>query len=169
MSFFLFAVSTMEENVLSDIRIYSCIDETILLQLVKILQNEMVNQDTVAKQEEQAQTLTNEIQSTDEDLHSQKVLNMQLYNDNHALITNLSHILNERNRLLLECEGLQNSTLIIQQQLTQVEGQVSAEQEQYEQICQQLKQLDENWSGWKQSVSKQEADIAQGRGRGLMN
>lgn len=115
----------------------------------------------MAKQEEQAQSLTNEIQSADEDLHAQKVLNMQLYNDNNALITNLSRILNERNRLLIECEGLQNTTLIIQQQLAEIEGQVSAEQEQYDSICSQLKQLEENWDEWKQSVRKQEAAIEQ--------
>ena len=120
-----------------------------------------MNQDTVAKQEEQAQSLTNEIQSADEDLHAQKVLNMQLYNDNNALITNLSHILNERNRLLIECEGLQNTTLIIQQQLAEIEGQVSAEQEQYDSICSQLKELEEKWDDWRQSVRKQEAAIEQ--------
>lgn len=120
-----------------------------------------MNQDTVAKQEEQAQSLTNEIQSADEDLHAQKVLNMQLYNDNNALITNLSHILNERNLLLIECEGLQNTTLIIQQQLAEIEGQVSAEQEQYDSICSQLKELEEKWDDWRQSVRKQEAAIKQ--------
>lgn len=149
----------MEENVLSDIRIYSCTIGTFLLQVVEILKNEIIKQDSVAKQEEQAQSLTSEIQSTDNDLHTQKVLNMQLCTDNRVLITNLSHILNERSRLLIECEGLQNSTYIIQQQLVQIGNQVSAEQEQYEHLSLILKQLDQHWNELKHRVNKQEADM----------
>lgn len=84
---------------------------------------------------------------------------MQLCTDNRVLITNLSHVLNERSRLLIECEGLQNSTYIIQQQLVQIGNQVSAEQEQYEHLSLILKQFDQQWNELKHRINKQEADM----------
>ena len=64
----------------------------------------MVNKDTVTKQEEKLQTMTEEMKTTDADYQDEQLLNMQLNCEHNSLMTNLSHVLNQRNSLHLTCK-----------------------------------------------------------------
>ena len=84
------------------------------------MQDEMVNKDMMAKQEEKMQDLSNEIKITDESIQSEQLLNLELCNEYNALMTNLSHIINQRNSLLIECEGLKNTVLMLHAELQDI-------------------------------------------------
>ena len=59
-----------------------------------------MNKDTVRKQEEQLDTMAREVETTDGEYQEEQLLNLQLSNEHNTLITNLSHVLNQRNSLL---------------------------------------------------------------------
>ena len=135
---------------------------------MKLLQNEMVNQDTVSKQEEQLKLLKNDIHSTNDDLHAEEVLNLQLSNENNTLITKLSHILTERNQLLLECESLRNTMVITQQQLEEGIQITTAEQSECDELHQHLQEIEERYTDWKKTVDQLDGAIEQCTAHGLV-
>ena len=111
----------------------------------------MVNQDTVSKQEEKLQTVMEDIRTTDEDYQTEQVLNLQLSNEHNTLMTDLSHILNQRNSLLLECEGLRDTVSILHQQIQEVTAAVQSKQHQREEISGELRTIEEELSSWKET------------------
>ena len=88
----------------------------------------MVNKDTVRKQEEQLDTMAREVETTDGEYQEEQLLNLQLSNEHNTLITNLSHVLNQRNSLLLECEGLKDTISILNAQIQSVVSSATTEQ-----------------------------------------
>ena len=105
------------------------------------MQDEMVNKDTVNKQENKLQNLSKEIKTTDDSIQTEQLLNLQLSNDHNTLMTDLSHILNQRNRLLIECEGLKNTVQLLQNQYKESSEIIEEEQAIKEEILDILVQL----------------------------
>lgn len=101
----------------------------------------MVNKDTVNKQENKLQNLSKEIKTTDDSIQTEQLLNLQLSNDHNTLMTDLSHILNQRNRLLIECEGLKNTVQLLQNQYKESSEIIEEEQTIKEEIQQQLQDI----------------------------
>lgn len=101
----------------------------------------MVNKDTVTKQENKLQSLSKEIKTTDDSIQTEQLLNLQLSNDHNTLMTDLSHILNQRNRLLIECEGLKNTVQLLQNQYKESSEIIEEEQAIKEEIQQQLQDI----------------------------
>lgn len=123
----------------------------------------MVNKDTVMKQEEQLETMAREVETTDGEYQEQQLLNLQLSNEHNTLITNLSHILNQRNSLLLECEGLKDTISILNGQIQSVTADASTEQSLRDEIRSQLNQIQERWESWSQSFQSMERECSERR------
>ena len=123
----------------------------------------MVNKDTVMKQEEQLETMAREVETTDGEFQEEQLLNLQLSNEHNTLITNLSHILNQRNSLLLECEGLKDTISILNAQIQSVAADASAEQSLRDKIRSQLSQIQERWEAWTQSFQSIERECLERR------
>lgn len=123
----------------------------------------MVNKDTVMKQEEQLETMAREVETTDGEYQEEQLLNLQLSNEHNTLITNLSHILNQRNSLLLECEGLKDTISILNGQIQSVTADASTEQSLRDEIRSQLNQIQERWESWSQSFQSMERECSERR------
>ena len=128
---------------LTDIRMYSCGFLIYPSFLVRILQDDMVSRDSVSKQESRLQTMAEEVKSTDEELQDVQVLNLQLSSEHNTLMTNLSHILNERNRILLECEGLKDSVSLLLCQVNDMTEDIQKEQARRNHLRNELAALQE--------------------------
>lgn len=149
----------MSDEMLTDIRMYSCILFYLYSYTVRILQDDMVNKDTVTKQEEKLQSMTEEIKSTDADYQDEQLLNLQLSCEHNTLMTNLSHVLNQRNSLLLECEGLKDTITILTTQMEEISHQVELEQHQRDTIAECVAQCGAQWGSWYESLQDLEEDI----------
>ena len=123
----------------------------------------MVNKYTVMKQEEQLETMAREVETTDGEYQEEQLLNLQLSNEHNTLITNLSHILNQRNSLLLECEGLKDTISILNVQIQSVTADASTEQSLRDEIRSQLNQIQERWESWSQSFQSMERECSERR------
>ena len=123
----------------------------------------MVNKDTVRKQEEQLDTMAREVEITDGEYQEEQLLNLQLSNEHNTLITNLSHVLNQRNSLLLECEGLKDTISILNAQIQSVVSSATTEQSLRDEIRSQLNQIQEQWQSWTQSFQAVEQECSQRR------
>lgn len=123
----------------------------------------MVNKDTVRKQEEQLDTMAREVETTDGEYQEEQLLNLQLSNEHNTLITNLSHVLNQRNSLLLECEGLKDIISILNAQIQSVVSSATTEQSLRDEIRSQLNQIQEQWQSWTQSFQAVEQECSQCR------
>ena len=119
----------------------------------------MVNKDTVTKQEEKLQMMTEEMKTTDADYQDEQLLNMQLSCEHNALMTNLSHVLNQRNSLLLECEGLKDTITILTSQMEEISHQVELEQQHRDAIAECVTQCGEKWNSWCVSLKDLEKEI----------
>ena len=120
----------------------------------------MVNKDTVTKQEEKLQTMTEEMKTTDADYQDEQLLNMQLNCEHNSLMTNLSHVLNQRNSLLLECEGLKDTITILTSQMEEISHQVELEQQQRDTIAECVTQCGDKWNSWCVSLQDLEKEIS---------
>ena len=120
----------------------------------------MVNKDTVTKQEEKLQTMTEEMKTTDADYQDEQLLNMQLNCEHNSLMTNLSHVLNQRNSLLLECEGLKDTITILTSQMDEISHQVELEQQQRDTIAECVTQCRDKWNSWCVSLQDLEKEIS---------
>lgn len=120
----------------------------------------MVNKDTVMKQEEQLGAMAKEVETTDGEYQEEQLLNLQLSNEHNTLITNLSHILNQRNSLLLECEGLKDTISILNTQIQSVASDANTEQSLRDEIRSQLSQIQERWESWTQSFQSMERECS---------
>lgn len=134
---------------LTDIRMYSRSSLPSRSFLVRILQDDMISRDSVSKQESRLQTMAEEVKSADEELQDVQVLNLQLSSEHNTLMTNLSHILNERNRILLECEGLKDSVALLLCQVSEMTEAVQNEQAHRNHLKTELATLREQWEACK--------------------
>lgn len=112
------------------------------------MQDELVNKDTVQKQEKKMQDLENDMKSTDELIQTEQLLNLQLSSDYNKLLTDLSHILNQRNSLLLECEGLKTTVSLLQSQYDSLSKDISITQQTGENLSQQLQSFESSVGEW---------------------
>ena len=135
----------MSDEMLTDIRMYSRSFPISHSFLVRILQDDMISRDSVSKQESRLQTMAEEVKSADEELQDVQVLNLQLSSEHNTLMTNLSHILNERNRILLECEGLKDSVSLLLSQVSDMTEAVQKEQARRNHLKTELATLHEQW------------------------
>ena len=108
---------------------------------MRIMQDEMLNKDTASKQQEKLNNLKKEIDLTDESIQTEQLLNLQLSNEYNRLLTNLSHILNQRNSLLLECEGLRNTVSLLNTQYQEIANSVDTTHRQKAHFDEQLQAL----------------------------
>lgn len=116
----------------------------------------MVNKDTVIKQQEQMETLSVEIKNTEDGFQEEQMVNVQLTNEHNRLMTDLSHVLNKRNSLLLECEGLKNTVTILYEQLAQAHHHVEEEQQESQSLAEQLQEVEKMLTTWQSA--KEELD-----------
>ena len=112
------------------------------------MQDELVNKDTVQKQEKKMQDLENDMKSTDELIQTEQLLNLQLSSDYNKLLTDLSHILNQRNSLLLECEGLKTTVSLLQSQCDDLSKDIGITQQTGENLSQQLQAFESSMGEW---------------------
>ena len=117
------------------------------------MKDEMVNKDTVTKQQEQMKNLSAEIKNTEQ------LLNLQLSNEHNTVMTDLSHILNKRNSLLLECEGLKNTVAILYEQLAQAHHHVEEQQQESQGIAEQLQEVERMLSTWQSAKEQLEREM----------
>ncbi len=115
---------------------------------MRIMKDEMVNKDTVVKQQNQMKSLSTELKTTEEEFQSQQLLNLQLSNEHNTVMTDLSHILNKRNSILLECEGLKNTVTILYEQLRQAHALVDEERQEKASIAEQLLEVEKRLTAW---------------------
>lgn len=118
------------------------------------MQDEMISKDTVAKQEEKLQNLTKEVNETDESIHTEQLLNLQLSSEYNTIMTDLSHILNQRNSLLIECEGLKDTVILLNNQLQEIKKVVEEEQSHKNNLQEQLQEVEHKLSSWKDEYQK---------------
>lgn len=123
----------------------------------------MVNKDTVTKQENKLQSLSKEIKTTDDSIQTEQLLNLQLSNDHNTLMTDLSHILNQRNRLLIECEGLKNTVQLLQNQYKDSSEIIEEEQAIKEEIQQQLQDITIEIEKMKEDYTHLQQDYSKSR------
>lgn len=110
----------------------------------------MVNKDTVSKQEDKLQKLKTEVQTTDESIQTEQLLNLQLSTEHNTIMTDLSHILNQRNSLLLECEGLKDTIVLLHNHFQETAELVKQDQLRKETLKQQLDDIEKKITSWKQ-------------------
>ena len=115
---------------------------------MRIMKDEMVSKDTVVKQQNQMKSLSTELKTTEEEFQSQQLLNLQLSNEHNTVMTDLSHILNKRNSILLECEGLKNTVTILYEQLRQAHALVDEERQEKASIAEQLLEVEKRLTAW---------------------
>lgn len=118
------------------------------------MQDEMINKDTVTKQEEKLQNLTKEVNGTDESIQTEQLLNLQLSSEYNTIMTDLSHILNQRNSLLIECEGLKDTIILLNNQLQEIKNAVEEEQSHKKNLQEQLQEVELKLSSWKEEYAK---------------
>lgn len=118
------------------------------------MQDEMISKDTVAKQEEKLQNLTKEVNETDESIQTEQLLNLQLSSEYNTIMTDLSHILNQRNSLLIECEGLKDTVILLNNQLQEIKNAVEEEQSHKNNLQEQLQEVEHKQSSWKDEYQK---------------
>lgn len=114
----------------------------------------MISKDTVAKQEEKLQNLTKEVNETDESIQTEQLLNLQLSSEYNTIMTDLSHILNQRNSLLIECEGLKDTVILLNNQLQEIKNAVEEEQSHKNNLQEQLQEVEHKQSSWKDEYQK---------------
>ena len=117
------------------------------------MQDEMINKDTATKQQQKLNDLKNEINSTEESIQTEQLLNLQLSNEYNRLLTDLSHILNQRNSLLLECKGLRNTVSLLNSQYQEIAQSVNNIHLQKTQFDEQLKDIENKVNEWESSSS----------------
>lgn len=118
------------------------------------MQDEMISKDTVAKQEEKLHNLTKEVNETDESIQTEQLLNLQLSSEYNTIMTDLSHILNQRNSLLIECEGLKDTVILLNNQLQEIKNAVEEEQSHKNNLQKQLQEVEHKQSSWKDEYQK---------------
>ena len=123
------------------------------------MKDEMVNKDTVTKQQEQMKNLSAEIKNTEDGFQEEQLLNLQLSNEHNTVMTDLSHILNKRNSLLLECEGLKNTGAILYEQLAQAHHHVEEQQQESQGIAEQLQEVERMLSTWQSAKEQLEREM----------
>ena len=123
------------------------------------MKDEMVNKDTVTKQQEQMKNLSAEIKNTEDGFQEEQLLNLQLSNEHNTVMTDLSHILNKRNSLLLECEGLKNTVAILYEQLAQAHRHVEEQQQESQSIAEQLQEVEKMLSTWQSAKEQLEREM----------
>lgn len=114
----------------------------------------MISKDTVAKQEEKLHNLTKEVNETDESIQTEQLLNLQLSSEYNTIMTDLSHILNQRNSLLIECEGLKDTVILLNNQLQEIKNAVEEEQSHKNNLQKQLQEVEHKQSSWKDEYQK---------------
>lgn len=121
----------------------------------------MINKDSVSKQEAKLQSMAEEIQVTDTELQDEQLLNLQLSSEYNALMTNLSHILNERNRILLECEGLKDTVSILFTQVNDMAELITKEQSRRDSIRTDLTSVRAQWDGCQQAFTSHNNEMSE--------